>query len=524
MLFFLNKMMKTKVIICLVLLSGIFSSCKKDASKDSLINIIERDKSLVATTEGDYRPLYHFTPKQNWMNDPNGLVYYGGKFHLFYQHNPFGNTWGPMHWGHTVSTDLFNWEDKPIAISPDNNGTIFSGSIVVDANNTSGFKQGIESPLVAVYTLAGAQQSQSIAFSNNVGESFVKYDQNPVLPNSGEPDFRDPKVFWHAETQKWIMSLAVRNKISFYSSSNLKNWVLESSFGETLGAHGGVWECPDLFKLKVGGTDTYKWVLLVSLNPGGPNGGSGTQYFVGDFDGKTFKTASDKTSWVDYGTDNYAGVTFDNEPNQKRIFIGWMSNWNYADRVPTTTWRSTMTVPRELKLQTENNEYYLTSSPVNELQQYLGTASGAPISGPAKSINLINNNTIRSGSYQISFSIDLSKTSRTQIVLGNSIEKLVLVIDLGLNQMVLDRSLSGKTEFNNSFKNTIISAFRPSKSNTVDFKILVDKTSLELFTSGGKDIITALFFPSYQYSDLKMTGEAEVRNLEIKPISKSLRR
>ena len=318
------------------------------------------------TEEQMYRPNFHFTPQKGWMNDPNGMFFANGYYHLFYQYYPEGNVWGPMHWGHAISKDLIKWEELPIAIYPDKDKYIFSGSAVVDASNTSGLKKGTMDPIVAIYTLhdmtkekAGKidVEQQDIAYSNDNGLTWHKFEEgNPVLKNPGIRDFRDPKVTWDATHKQWIMALAAQDRNQFYKSTNLKDWEYLSDFGKNIGAHGGVWECPDFFEIKVQGTNETKWVLIQSLNPGGVNGGSGTQYFVGDFDGKTFtldpnfeqKVSKEKGVWIDYGKDNYAGVTWNNIPDSdgRRLFIGWMSNWDYAQQVPTTTWRSSMTIPR----------------------------------------------------------------------------------------------------------------------------------------------------------------------------------
>jgi sucrose-6-phosphate hydrolase SacC (GH32 family) len=505
-------------------------SCKKKSNDDgSLLNIIkDSTASLVAMKEADYRPLYHFTPPLKWMNDPNGLVYYKGKYHLFYQYNPNGNVWGPMHWGHTTSTDLFNWQDQNVALAPDNTGAIFSGSAVVDANNTSGFKSGSEDPLVAVYTLAGSQQHQAIAYSNDGGANWTKHAANPVLPNPGIPDFRDPKVFWHASKAKWIMTLAAGNKASFYSSADLKSWAFESSFGENVGAHGGVWECPDLFELPVEGTNTSKWVLLVSINPGGPNGGSATQYFVGNFDGKTFTSETSETLWLDYGTDNYAGVTYNNIPSAdgRRVLIGWMSNWNYAQQVPTTSWRSTMTVPRVLTLAKPGTGYVLRSKPVDELANYKTGTPDTTITTAVSSLQALDNKIIKSGSYEITFSADMSATGSLVLTLGNVSEKLVISVDKANSQLIVDRGASGNVDFNGGFKQKIICPFVPKTGQLTDFQILVDKTSLELFVDKGERAVTALFFPNYQYTFLKLQGDGSspvISNFKLKGINKSMR-
>ena len=311
-----------------------------------------------------WRPVYHFAPQWGWMNDPNGMVYKDGEYHLFYQYNPYGSRWGNMNWGHAISRDLVSWEHMPVAISPDGLGTIFSGSAVVDKDNTAGFGANA---IVAFYTQASARQMQSIAYSTDNGRTFKKYAGNPVL--TGEvADFRDPKVSWHEGTHKWILTLAVGQEIRFYSSPNLKDWTYESNFGEGQGNHGGVWECPDLFELPVAGTSQKKWVLIVNINPGGPFGGSATQYFVGSFDGHKFVNESPKaTKWMDFGKDHYATVTWSNAPQNRVIALAWMSNWQYANEVPTMQYRSSNSVPRDLRLFVKDGETYLQSAPSPEL-------------------------------------------------------------------------------------------------------------------------------------------------------------
>ena len=321
-----------------------------------------------------YRPQIHFSPPAHWMNDPNGLLYYKGTYHLFYQYYPKASVWGPMHWGHATSSDMIHWKNQPVALYPDSLGLIFSGSAVVDFNNTSGLGKNGQPPLVAIFTHhdqtkekdgKNDTENESIAYSNDDGKTWHKYAHNPVLKNPGIFDFRDPNVVWYTPEKKWVMSLATKDRITFYSSPNLKEWKKESEFGEHLGAHGGVWECPTLFPITA--TDGKKlWVLIVNINPGGPSGGSATQYFVGNFNGKIFKALNNDTRWIDSGTDEYAGVTFHNT-GDRNIFFGWMSNWEYATTVPTEVWRSANTVPRELKLVNIDHNYYVTSEPVKEL-------------------------------------------------------------------------------------------------------------------------------------------------------------
>ena len=299
----------------------------------------------------EYRPRLHFTPAKNWMNDPNGLVWHKGEYHLFFQHNPFGTKWGHMSWGHAVSQDLINWEELPVAIAEDQDGAIFSGSAV-----------SVGDEIVAIYTRhTETHQSQCIARSTDNGRTFVKYENNPVL-DENKKDFRDPKVFKYED--HWILC-AVQpwdHQVSFYKSADLISWQHLSNFGPAA-AIDGVWECPDLFPLTLDGEQV--WVLLVSLNPGGLYG-SGTQYFIGDFDGTTFtpKYSTEQPRWIDFGKDNYAGVTFNNEPNGKRVFIAWMANWEHIKEHPETSWSNAMTIPRELGLARYADEIVLTQQPM----------------------------------------------------------------------------------------------------------------------------------------------------------------
>ena len=320
------------------------------------------------------RSALRFSPERNWINDPNGLIYYKGKYHLFFQHNPFENVWGHMSWGHAVSEDLISWTELPVAIGDDDVHAIFSGSAVVDYFNTTGFGT-LENPaMVAIYTAHkhdDSHQSQALAYSLDEGLTWVKYEGNPVLDLQLN-HFRDPKVMWDRTTEAWLMTVVLpkERKTSFYSSKDLQNWAHLSDFGPA-GAVEGDWECPDLIQLPVDGDKTKKsWVMIVSLNPGGIEGGSGTQYFVGDFDGKSFKPSQDyaKPQWIDYGKDNYAGVTFSNMPDSRTVLIGWMNSWQYAGNLPKSDWTGAMTIPRELALTKNKNGLSLLSTPIKELK------------------------------------------------------------------------------------------------------------------------------------------------------------
>ncbi|HLL95166.1 MAG TPA: glycoside hydrolase family 32 protein [Spirosoma sp.] len=453
-----------------------------------------------------YRPQYHFTPKAHWMNDPNGMVYFNGTYHLFFQYHPGGTTWGPMHWGHTTSKDMVHWQEQPIALYPDSLGTIFSGSAVVDVNNTSGFGKNGQTPLIAVFThhnvdlekkKTGKFQYQSLAYSLDEGKTWTKYAGNPVLPNPGITDFRDPKVRWYEARKRWIMTLATKDRITFYSSPDLKSWAKESEFGNDVGAHGGVWECPDLFPLDHNSKKA--WVLLVSINPGGPNGGSATQYFVGDFDGIEFKPFSTETKWMDYGTDNYAGVTFANTGN-RTILIGWMSNWQYAEKVPTSPWRSATTIPRELGLKEVNKKLYLTSSPVKEL----AVLNGKTITLKNVTVKGQYDLTAQVGDKADKFKLTLSAPAATDfsIVLANEQDnELVIGYEKGSKAFFIDRTKSGKTEFEKGFGKRH-TAPRLSTDTKISLTILVDATSVELFADSGLTVMTDIFFPDKAMSKL----------------------
>ena len=507
---------------CLLFLTLI--SCSKEGENIETTNEVMKAHS--------YRPFYHYSPATNWMNDPNGMVYYNGQYHLFYQYYPNGTTWGPMHWAHAVSSDLFTWEDKGIKLYPDDLGYIFSGSAVEDKNNTTGFKINDNNPLVAIFThhqnITG-NQVQSLAYSTDKGQSWVKYNQNPVLRNPPEiKDFRDPKVIWDSKTQKWIMVLAAFDKVKIYSSPNLKAWTFESDFGQNQGDHRGVWECPDLFPIK-DQNGIEKWVMIVSIGGGesaGPNGGSSTQYFIGDFNGKEFVSNQAEVLWADFGTDNYAGVTWSDIPSSdgRRIFLGWMSNWIYANSTPTVGWRGEMTVPREIKLVEVNGKRSLYFPPVKEISNLKETQLSSSSLSPQKDFKLENNVTIASGSYMVDFEIDLSLANQFEFSIGNSLEKLSLVYQQSSGEFILDRGKSGIVDFSNLFSKSIRCPYIP-KGNNLPIKILVDKSSIEVFINNGERTLTSLFFPKFEYSFMKITSNVEnkyLKNITISPIKKSI--
>lgn len=455
-----------------------------------------------------YRPQIHFTPERHWVNDPNGMVFHKGTYHLFFQHSPTASIWSDISWGHATSKDLVHWKREPIAIYPDSLGLIFSGSAVVDKNNSSGFGKNGVVPLVAMYTShdmkkekAGAidVENQSIAYSLDEGKTWIKYHGNPTLKNPGVRDFRDPKIIWHEETKRWIVAIAAQDQITFYASTNLLDWVKLSDFGKTDGAHGGVWECPDLFPMEYN-NKTY-WVLLVNLNPGGPNTGSATQYFIGDFDGKEFKSNSNLTKWADYGPDEYAGVTWSNT-GKRRILIGWMSNWQYANVVPTETFRNSFTLPRELGLMKIDNEMYLTSMPINELKSIEKTSVTKNDVIIDEAIDLTSFfGKINTPS---KFDFVFTKHNNFTVVLYNNMnEKVIIGFDKEKNVFFLDRKNAGKTEFEKDFARVNF-APRFSNQEEVSMTIYLDKASIEIFADHGLSVLTSVVFPNEDFSKINL--------------------
>ena len=488
--------MKNYVIILLYITT--FSAC------------ISNEKTVVKVEE-PHRPQFHFTPKAGWMNDPNGMVYYKGEYHLFYQYYPDSTVWGPMHWGHAVSKNMIQWEHLPIALYPDSLGYIFSGSAVVDENNTSGFQKGDEKPIVAIYTSHNMAiekagkiniESQSIAYSLDKGRTWTKYGNNPVIKNPNARDFRDPKVSWHTATKQWIMTLAVGNHVAFYAAPDLKNWTKVGEFGKTDGSHGGVWECPDLFPLKVDGETTEKWVLLVNIGDGAPNGGSCGQYFIGQFDGKTFKNDNKPTDilWLDYGTDNYATVTWSGAPDNRRISLGWMSNWQYAQKVPTQLWRSAMTLPRELSLKTTAQGVRLFQKPVKEQEILRGTKQDIVAQSISESLALKPT----SISNELSLTFDLSKTNAQDlgIVLSNTKgEKVLIGYEKTTHRFYIDRTEGGKKDFEKRFSGRHY-ATREATSTLLKMNIHIDVASVELFADEGALAMTDVFFPNEDFNQI----------------------
>ena len=470
-----------------------------------------------------HRPQIHFSPKEKWMNDPNGMVFFNNQYHMFYQYYPDSSVWGPMHWGHATSTDMVHWEHQPVALYPDSLGYIFSGSAVVDVNNTSGLGKNGQTPLVAIFThhepngeKTGSLtfQNQSIAYSLDNGKMWTKYANNPVLRNPGIKDFRDPKVSWYEPGKKWIMALAVMDHIEFYSSPDLKEWKKESELGKDFGAHGGVWECPDLFPIKHGSDSV--WILVVSINPGGPNGGSATQYFTGQFDGSKFVPYQTDIRWLDYGPDNYAGVTWSNT-GDRRIFYGWMSNWQYAQVVPTDKWRSAMSIPRDLGLDKIGDKYFITSKPVPELKIIEGT----PVA--LKDIDASNYSiTENTGEFTGAARLDFTSSQLRPFTItlsNNGGEKVTLGYDSSSKSYFIDRTNSGKVSFEKGFaaKHT---ATRLATTPNMDMTLIIDNASVELFADKGLTAMTQIFFPNKPFTHLQVssTGGFKMASLTFTPL------
>ena len=438
-----------------------------------------------------HRPLYHHTPQYGWMNDPNGMFYKDGVWHLCYQYNPYGSQWENLSWGHSTSTDLINWKAEPTALEPDALGMMFSGCCVVDKNNTAGFGKDA---IVALYTTAGARQTQSLAYSTDGGKTFTKYADNPII-TSNVPDFRDPHVFWNAEAGFWNMILAAGQQMSIYSSKDLKEWKHESDFGAEYGNHGGVWECPDLMKMNVKGTNKDKWMLICNINPGGPFGGSATQYFIGQFDGHKFTCEDEpsETKWMDYGKDHYATITFDNAPEGRHVGIAWMSNWQYANQVPTKQYRSANSIVRDFGLFEYKGETYCSITPAKEML----AARGARVSQPTEACEIV-----------------VTVKGDAQIILRNAKgERVVMTYDDEEETFDMDRRRSGNISFSDAFP---VVTSSPTYGKVRQLRIFVDRCSVEAFDGDGKMCMTNLVFPSTPYDKIIVKGKAKAAIYKIK--------
>ncbi len=471
------------------------------------------------TNREKFRPVYHHTPAYGWMNDPNGMFYKDGVYHLYFQHNPYGSTWGNMTWGHSTTTDLVNWNYEGLAIKPDAWGAVFSGSAVVDYDNTAGFGKNA---VVAFYTSAksspwGDTQSQSMAYSLDNGKTFVKYAYNPIVTSS-KRDFRDPKVFWYAPDKHWVMILAGGQEMDIYSSKNLKDWKYESSFGAKQGAHGGVWECPDLVELPVEGAKEKKWVLICNINPGGPFGGNAAQYFVGTFDGKKFVNESPtQTKWMDWGKDHYATVTFSNAPGGRCIALGWMSNWQYQTVLPTLQYRGSNTIARDLTLYRQDGELLLRCTPSPEIEKARMQKVSVPSFKVSDSYDLASLLEGNDGAYEIDMTIKNSGASKIMFTLSNDKgEKVNMYYDIMRKQFVMDRSESGKVDFSVDFPAVTVAPVYDT--DNIRLRLFVDRTSIEAFGEGGKFVMTNQVFPTEPYNKMSFVsvrGNFTVKSMDV---------
>ena len=496
----------------------------REAKEDVCWNGIELADTFDTANREQYRPAYHHTPLYGWMNDPNGMVYKDGVWHLCYQWNPYGSKWQNLSWGQSTSKDLIHWDHQADAVlEPDGLGMIFSGSAAIDKTGSAGFGKDA---VVALYTSADASQIQSLASSADGGMTYTPYPGNPVLPLESEA--RDPNMFWDEANGQWVLTLAhaLDHEMLIFTSPDLKKWTLQSSFGKGLGSQDGVWECPDLFQLPVEGSKQKKWVLICNINPGGPFGGSATQYFVGDFDGKTFTVDKDKkgevpTKWLDYGKDHYATVSFSDAPDGRRTVIGWMSNWQYAADVPTKQFRSANTLPREIYLfKAPDGEIYAASAPSPELLALRGdvaaSADKTEISAKPLSYNLPAN-----GLCEITLDFNAGKSKEVTFTLANDKgEQVVMTYNTADRTFSFDRTKSGLSDFSDAFA-AVTTTPTYEKNGKVALRIFIDRSSIELFGNNGKFVMTNLVFPTAPYTTLSIAseGNATLTDLNIYSIN-----
>jgi sucrose-6-phosphate hydrolase SacC (GH32 family) len=497
----------------------------REAKEDACWNNMSVTDSFPAANREKFRPAFHHTPVYGWMNDPNGMFYKDGVWHLYYQWNPYGSKWQNMTWGHSSSTDLINWQHHPAAIEPDGLGTVFSGSCAIDKDDTAGFGSDA---VIALYTSAAASQVQSLAHSNNNGNTFEIYPGNPVI--TLESEARDPNMFWNEATGEWnlVLAHALEHEMLVFTSPDMKQWTLQSAFGKGLGAQDGVWECPDLFELAVDGSDQKKWVLICNINPGGPFGGSATQYFIGEFDGKTFTPDRDAdgnvpTKWMDYGKDHYATVSWSNAPDNRRTVIGWMSNWQYAAEVPTMQYRSANTLPREIGLfRASDGEIYTSCTPSPEIGALRGNASVKKRSFTAgKKSRTFALPEANGGICEITLEITPKKGVPVNLTLANEAgNKVEMVYNPAESTFSFDRYQSGQTDFSQDFP-AITTAPAFTDGGNLRLRIFIDRSSIEVFEQNGRFAMTNLVFPESPYTTLSVNapaGNARIENLAIYPL------
>ena len=524
--------------------------------KDALaVNLMKLSNTFDTTNTDYYRPSYHFTPLYGWMNDPNGMVYKDGEYHLYFQYNPYGSKWGNMHWGHAVSKDLVHWEHLDPAIARDPVGHIFSGSSVIDKKNTAGFGKNA---IIAIYTnnSVNHDEVQCIAYSNDNGRTFTKYEGNPVLtPFDGLKDFRDPKVFWYEKGKCWYMIVSADKETRFYKSKNLKKWTYVSAFGKGLGQQPCQYECPDFFQLPVNGDKKkMKWVMTMNINPGCWFGGSATEYFVGDFDGKKFTCPdANEVKWLDWGKDHYATVTFSNT-GDRVLGITWMSNWQYANLTPFKQNRGANGLPRELKLYEKNGKYYISEDVAPEvyaLRKDTKNVADASVSDEKMLAGVAAN---MEGAFEIEADVTPDANGIAGIEISNNKrERTMIYFDMKQGKVVMDRTESGLSDFGKQSvphdielawdKQLAAEGKQPARiTNSINYKndfalatwaplslcedgkktyhvdIFVDKSSVELFVDGGRIAMTNLVFPVAPYENVKLYtqgGKAEFKNLKV---------
>lgn len=506
-------MKRISLVTAFLLLVGALQGCGS-------IPFLQTEHLAEVPLDEPYRPQYHFTPSQKWMNDPNGLVYYAGEYHLFYQHNPADTVWGPMHWGHAVSRDLVNWQHLPIALAPDENGMTFSGSAVIDWNNTAGFGKGA---MVAIFThhSDSDRQSQSLAYSTDHGRTWTKYAGNPVLdPPKNIKNFRDPKVFWYgdSETGHWVMAVTGGNVILFFTSPDLKTWEPTGGFGFGYGSTAGVWETPDLFSLPVDGGPQTRWVLTVGVQNGAPAGGTGMQYFVGDFDGKTFTSENPKDTilWADYGADFYAAQSWNDEPDGRRIWLAWMNNWRYATVIPTSTWRSAFTMPRELRLRSTPDGIRLIQQPIPELQ----ALRGAHQSWQKQQISNATQYPFSESGFELlaKFQIGDMQADRVGLrLLAGEGEPTTIGYAVKARTLFVERSQCNQAKFSPEFDGVHVAPLEPEEG-AIQLHIFIDTASVEVFADNGRVVLTDQIFPCGENKGIEIFsdgGEASLDSLDI---------
>lgn len=500
--------------------TGCEQSDEDDTDYDA--NLINQHLDTDVTFTERYRPQFHFTPRINWMNDPNGLVYYEGQYHLFYQYNPFGNRWGYMSWGHAVSDDMVHWEHRPVAIpyGKEEEEGIFSGGALVDHNNTSGLGDGDRAPIIATYTShytredGSTWQAQSLAYSNDGGVTFTKYEGNPVL-EFDDPDFRDPNVMWDEQSERWVMVvvLSTQHKAQFYASDNLIDWVFLSDFGPE-GAAEGIWECPDLFPLAVDGDpNNIKWVLHVDMNPGAIAGGSGSQYFVGEWNGTEFipdeSISGGEILWADYGTDFYAAISWDNIPEDdgRRLWLGWMNNWNYANEIPTYPWRSAQSIPRSVHLETIDGNIKVIQRPVEELQSLRENHISVENISVSAGTQSLGDHGISGKAYEIVVELDPGDSDVVGFSLRSGADEETLVgYDATAGTVFVDRTNSGEDSFHEGFAQRNDAPVN-LKDGKIKLHVFVDWSSVEVFVNDGEKVITNRIFPDPDSQGISLFAE-----------------